>query len=132
LKTIEGTNTHRTVEGVGPETWKRILEFSAVSASAKVDTVVTTDVHRLIRLKNTLHSKSGFKKVQLAVSQVKEFDPFMSAVAFKNGAATVFISDAPKFRIGEEKFGPYKNQQIELPTAAALLLVCKGRAKVVE
>ena len=132
LKTIEGTNTNRVVRGVGAETWKRLFEFSAVSASAKVDTVVTTDVHRLIRLKNTLHSKSGFKKVQLAVSQINEFDPFVSAVAFKNGTATVFVSDAPKFRIGEKEFGPYKNQRIELPTAAALLLVCKNRAEVVE
>jgi len=132
LKTIEGINTNRVVRGVGPETWKKIFEFSAVSASAKVDTVVTTDVHRLIRLKNTLHSKSGFKKVQLAVSQINEFDPFASAIAFKNGTATVFVSDAPKFRIGEEEFGPYKNKRIELPTAAALLLVCKNRAEVVE
>jgi len=44
----------------------------------------------------------------------------------------VFVSSAPKFRLGGDTFGPYKSQKVELPTAAAVLLVCKGRAEIVE
>jgi len=42
------------------------------------------------------------------------------------------VSDAPSFRIGDEMFGPYKNQIVELSTNAAVLLICKERAKLVK
>ncbi|MCJ7718669.1 DNA primase, partial [Candidatus Bathyarchaeota archaeon] len=98
----------------------------------KIDTVVTTDIHRLIRLPGTLHSKTGLKKIEFPISHLEDFDPLKSAVVFKNGAVTILVSDAPEFRIGDKTFGPYRNQRIELPTAAALLLICKKRAEVAE
>ena len=66
------------------------------------------------------------------MSTIDVFDPFKSAVAFKISTVSVFVSDAPEFRLDDETFGPYKNQKVELPTAAAVLLICKGRAEVVE
>jgi DNA primase small subunit len=83
-------------------------------------------------LAHTLHGKTGFKKVEFSASVIEDFDPFKSAVAFKKDLVTVFVSDAPQFRLGEETFGPYKKQRVELPTAAAVLLICKGRAEVLE
>jgi len=100
--------------------------------SAKIDTVVTTDVHRLIRLTNTLHGKTGLKKIEISITDIERFDPFKSAIAFKEGTVKVLASDAPEFRLGDQTYGPYKNQQVELPTAAALLLLCKGRAEIKE
>jgi len=132
LKSWEDAGPWSVIKGVGFETWKKIAGFCAKSQSANVDTVVTTDIHRLIRLAGTLHGKTGLKKVEFPVLSIEDFDPFKSAVAFKKGTATVFVSDAPKFRLGDEVFGPYKERRVELPTAAALLLVCKGRAEVVE
>ncbi|MCK4435136.1 hypothetical protein KAU92_06560, partial [Candidatus Bathyarchaeota archaeon] len=111
------------VRGIGFESWKRIAEYSAKIQSAKIDTVVTTDIHRLIRLTETLHGKTGLKKVEFPISAIDDFDPFKSGVAFKSGTVTVFVSDAPKYRLGDEVLGPYKNQRAELPTAAAMLLV---------
>jgi len=121
-----------TVKGIGPETLKQIIDFCIQDGLARIDTVVTTDVHRLIRLAETLHGKTGFRKVELPSSQIESFDPFKDAVAFKRGMQTVFVYNAPHFRIGDEMFGPYKNQRVELPAAAAILLICKGRAEVVE
>jgi DNA primase small subunit len=132
LKSLKVAGSWSAVKGVGLETWKKLVEFSVQSYSARVDTVVTTDVHRLIRLADTLHGKTGLKKMEVALSALEDFDPFKSATAFKAGVARVFVSDAPEFRIGDETFGPYKNQEAELPTAAAVLLVCKGRAEVLE
>jgi DNA primase small subunit len=120
------------VPKIGFETWKKLFEFSAKSQSANVDTVVTTDVHRLIRTAGTLHSKTGLLKAEFSASSIEDFNPFKSAVAFKKGVSTVLVSDAPKFKIGDKTFGPFKNQKVELPLAAALLLVCKGRAEVIE
>jgi DNA primase small subunit len=120
------------VKGVGPETWRKIVEFCAQNQSAKIDTVVTTDIHRLIRLADALHGKTGLRKVGFPISNIEDFDPFKSAVAFKKGTVSVFVSDAPEFRLGDENFGPYKKQKIELPTAAAVLLICRNRAEVVD
>jgi len=132
LKSWLNKGTWSAVRGIGFETWRKIAEQSAKLESAKIDTVVTTDIHRLIRLVGTLHGKTGFKKVEFPISTIDDFDPFKSAVAFKTGTVPVFVSDAPEFRVGDEVFGPYRKQRVELPTAAAMLLVCKGRAEVIK
>lgn len=132
LKSWIDTGTWGVVKNVGFKTWKKIAEHGIKLQSAKIDTVVTTDTHRLIRLAGTLHGKTGFKKVEFAISAIDDFDPFKEAIAFKNGMTTVFVHDSPKFRIGDMAYGPYKQQKVKLQTAAAMLLVCKNRAEVVK
>ncbi len=98
----------------------------------KIDTVVTPDINRLIRFPNSLHGKTGLKKVEFPIAQIEDFDPLKSAVAFKTGEVTVHVSDAPQFRVEDEIYGPFERQKVELPTAAALMLLCKGMAEVVK
>jgi DNA primase small subunit len=117
---------------IGPETWMKIARHVKDVESAKIDTVVTTDIHRLIRMNGTLHGKSGLLKVEFPVKHLADFDPFTEAVAFKEGTAKVSVSNAPQFRLGEAMFGPYTEEEVELPTAAAILLICKGRAEAVK
>ena len=117
-------------KGFGTETYRKMVEHSKKSLSAKVDTVVTTDIHRLIRLPGTLHGKTGFKKVQIPSESLASFDPFKNAIAFKEGAARILVSDAPEFRLNNEQFGPFRNEKVELPTPAALLLICKKKAEM--
>jgi DNA primase small subunit len=132
LKNPLENRTWRGIKGVGSKTWRKIADHVVELQSAKIDTVVTTDIHRLIRLTGTLHGKTGFQKVEFPVSAIDDFDPFDSAITFEDDMATVFVSDAPEFRLGDEIFGPYKSQKVELPSAAAVLLICKGRAEVLE
>jgi len=120
------------IKGISTESWRKIAQYGVEKQSARIDTVVTTDIHRLIRLTNTLHGKTGLKKIEISVTGIEHFDPLKSAVAFKEGTVTVLVSDAPQFRLGDETYDPYKEQKIELPTAAALMLLCKGAAEVVE
>ncbi|NWF87667.1 DNA primase small subunit PriS [Candidatus Bathyarchaeota archaeon] len=130
LKKLENGKTIDLIREISLKNWEKIIKCCINFQSVKVDTVVTTDIHRLIRLANTLHGKTGLKKVQVPFSNIEDFDPFKSAVAFNHGRVSVFVSDVPEFRMGDETFGPYKNQKVELPTAAAVLLICKGRAEV--
>lgn len=111
---------------------RKISQFSVQRQSVKIDTVVTTDIHRLIRLTNTLHGKTGLKKTKVPVTRLEHFDPFKSAIAFKEDTVTVLVSEAPQIRLEDETYGPYKEQKIELPTAMAMLLLCKGAARMVE
>jgi DNA primase small subunit len=116
--------------GVGGGTWMRMAEYIKEQQTAKIDTVVTTDIHRLIRMNGSLHGKTGLKKVEFPAKDLQTFDPFTGAVAFKKGKMKVLVFDAPEFRLSGETLGPYKNQTVELPTAAAVMLICKRRAEV--
>jgi len=123
-------NRWTSIRGVSDETWVKIAEHVRNLESAKIDTVVTTDIHRLIRSNGSLHGKTGLKKIELPPSNLKDFDPFIEAVAFKGGKIKLLISSAPRFRIGDDEFGPYHDEKVDLPTSAAILLVCKGRGEV--
>jgi DNA primase small subunit len=118
------------VMGVGEGTWMRLAEYIREEKAAKIDTVVTTDIHRLIRMNGTLHGKTGLKKVEFPAKNLQDFDPFTGAVAFKKGKAKVLVFDAPEFKLSGVTLGPYKNQIVDLPTAAAVMLICKRRAEV--
>jgi DNA primase small subunit len=115
---------------VGGESWKKIFLYGIEKQSIKIDTVVTTDIHRLIRMNDTLHGKTGLKKVEVPIAKIESFDPLKSAIAFKEGTVAVYVTESPEFRLGEKTYGPYKRQEVELPTAAAMLLLCKGAAEV--
>ncbi len=119
-----------SIPGVSVQTWRKLAEHVKDLESANIDTVVTTDIHRLIRMNGTLHGKTGLKKIEFPADQLEDFDPFTQAVAFKKGTAKVLVSDAPEFRLGGETLGPYKNVTVELPVAAAIMLILKGRAEV--
>ncbi|HTY75514.1 MAG TPA: hypothetical protein VMD05_08115, partial [Candidatus Nanoarchaeia archaeon] len=120
-----------SIPGVSMQTWLKLAEHIREEQAAKIDTVVTTDIHRLIRMNGTLHGKTGLKKAEFPAKNLEDFDPFTEAVAFKKGRVKVLVSDAPEFRMSGETLGPYKNQTVELPIAAAVLLICKRRAQVV-
>ncbi len=119
-----------SIKGVKVQTWIKLAEHIRETQSSKIDTVVTTDIHRLIRMNGTLHGKTGLKKVEFPAKNLQDFDPFTGAVAFKKGKVKVLVSDAPEFKLGGETLGPYKNQTVELPVAAAVMLICKRRAQV--
>lgn len=120
------------VKGVSPKTMQRMVKHCIDSQSARIDTVVTTDIHRLIRLADSLHSKTGLKKVEFPLSEIDSFDPFKSAVVFRGGDISVSVSSSPEFTLGDETFGPYTDQKVNVPAAVAVFLVCKGRAEVAE
>jgi DNA primase small subunit len=115
--------------GVTEGVWKNVIEkaLTLMALPAKIDTVVTTDIHRLIRMPETLNGKTGLKAAMVRLDRLEEFDPFSEPVAFE-GKARVHVTEAPPLRIRDEEFGPYADTDVELPLAAAILLVAKGVA----
>jgi len=105
--------------------WKAMISraISKGALPAEIDTVVTTDIHRLIRLPETLNGKTGLRA--MAVSDLDAFDPFLDPTAFE-GEETVRVIEAPAFRMGKTTYGPYTKEDVTLPAAAAMLLLCKG------
>jgi DNA primase small subunit len=119
-----------SVKGFGLSTWKNISLKAVDRKAAKVDTVVTTDVHRLIRLPGTLNGHTGMMTMHISRERLDEFDPFRDSLAFR-GEMKVRVKDCPEFRLAERRFGPYSNEEVELPSYAAMLLLCKRRAEPV-
>jgi len=119
------------IKNISLDTWRKIAQHSVETQSVNIDTVVTPDVNRLIRFLNSLHGKTGLKKMEFPANRIDDFDPLKRAVAFKRGEITVHVSSAPQFRVEDQIYGPFEEQKVELPTAAALMLLCKGIAKVV-
>ena len=119
-----------SVKGFGLSTWKTLSVKAVDRRSAKIDTVVTTDVHRLIRLPGTLNGHTGLLTMQVPRERLDEFDPFRDSLAF-HGEMRVRVKDAPQFQLAERQFGPYLNEEVELPSYAAMLLLCKHRAEPV-
>lgn len=116
--------------GVGIGGWKKIVQRGIELQPAKIDTVVTTDIHRLIRLGGTLHGKTGLKKVEVSSERIDDLDPLKNAVAFNEGTVEVSVHESPEFRIGDATYAALKERKVELPVAAALFLLCKGAAEV--
>ncbi len=109
------------------DSFKKELEDIASKLSANsVDPVVTIDAHRIFRLQGSLSSKSGLAKVK--VDDIDTFDPFNDASLLDDEIVRVHIYNAPKFVINNNSFGPYNEVDIDIPTYAAVYLICKGLA----
>ena len=115
--------------GVTDRVWKNVIEKALVlmALSANIDTVVTTDIHRLIRMPETLNGKTGFRATMVDLDRLEEFDPFYEPVVFE-GIQRVHVMEAPVLRIRDKMLGPFADEDIELPLGAAVLLVAKGVA----
>jgi DNA primase small subunit len=119
-----------SVKGIGLSTWKTLSSRAVEKRSAKIDSVVTTDIHRLIRLPGTLNGHTGFMAMLVKKERFDDFDPFNESLTFQ-GTMKIKVADCPKFELANQKFGPYHDEQVELPSYAAMLLLCKRRAEPV-
>ena len=121
-------NPWGSIKGIGIKTWEKLVEASVDNQAVCIDTVVTIDIHRLIRMPLTLHGKTGLKVISVPSKSLETFDPLRDAVAFNEGTLKVYILAAHRFRIGEEIYGPYRRETVKLPIAAAIYLLCKRAA----
>jgi DNA primase small subunit len=122
----------KDAKDIGPKSWQEIAEKAAEFYGGEIDRPVTHDIHRVIRLIGSLNGKTGFLVNQLTRDELDGFDPFRDAIAFNEGQMKVkFLHKSPgvpKFRIGDETFGPFHGESVDLPTAAAAFVLCKGVA----
>ena len=98
--------------------------------TARIDAVVTTDVHRLIRLGNTLNGKTGLLAKAISYDALLSFDPLRDAVALPDEELRVYVRYSPRFSLAGNNFGPYRRQVARLPAYAAAYLILRGLAEV--
>lgn len=121
------------IENVKAPIIENIIAHSAIHMETKdTDKMVTIDTSRLIRLPDTIHGGSGLvaKKV---MNSLEEFDPLRDALAFGKEPTRIQLKDAvPEFDLGGSRIGPFDPGVIEVPEYAAIYLLLKDKADVVQ
>lgn len=141
---VEALTTNREIiikklqEGVIPtsilkfETFNKILKFAIEEFSCKIDSVVTADIKRLMRLPSSLHGKTGLKVSIINYIDLEKFDPLKDSVVFKKGHHIIkIIEKTPEIILNGELFGSFNPGDItEVPDSVAVLLVGKNYAEI--
>ena len=112
----------------GQVAYQQKLEEMKNSIGVKIDSNVTSDIHRIFRLEGSLNSKSGLAK--LACEDIEKFDPYIEACLIDDKPVEILANFPIKFGLKNRKFGPYTNEKISVPKYAAAYMVCKGIASV--
>ena len=94
-----------------------------------VDPNVTVDVRRIFRAPDSLHDESGLAKKE-AIS-LESFDPLKEAIVLSEEPVKVLIYYMPAIRFREQTFGPYKQEEVNVPAYLAVYAVLKGLAKFI-
>jgi len=129
LQRIQSNNPIWSIKGTSIDTWKALCAYAVKNIFPNIDIPVSLDVHRLIRLPDSLHGKTGFRVTRIPFEKIKEFDPFRDALVFGSQPLKVKMKGCPRFRIGDIIYGPYTPGEIvELPTNAGIFALCQGVA----
>lgn len=109
-----------------------VVPRAAIEVQGETDAPVTTDIHRLIRLPNSLHGGTGFRVVPLDREEIAEFDPFRDALLSgldETRTPVTYLEEARyPFPGGPVHAVPAGTD--ELPTPVALFLVLRGQAEL--
>lgn len=111
---------------------KKIIQAAKHLQASEIDTVVTTDIHRLIRMTKTLHGKTGWQVQNIPYGRLPDYDPLMDAVTITGQDVKLEFKHAEPISILGEKYGPYMDEVAELPLEAALYYLCKKGARVIQ
>ncbi len=109
----------------------KIVQHIIEENTCQIDEAVTLDIKRLIRTPNTLHGKTGFIAKTIELENLRKFEPLNKAILNYDFNVKIKTRVIPKMEIGKESFGPFENEEVEVPVYLALLAVLKGGADLI-
>ncbi|MEM3156247.1 MAG: hypothetical protein QW668_06390, partial [Nitrososphaerota archaeon] len=112
--------------------WTRLLDEAIRMEALRIDPVVTTDIHRLLRLSGTLNGKTGLLAKKIPLEMLEDFDPLNECVVLpREERVRVRVAYSPAFRLGGEEFDEISEpRSVMLPIYAGVYLVLKGLARI--
>jgi DNA primase small subunit len=114
---------------LSPSSRRMLVRAAIEAAAAHVDAVVTQDIHRLIRLGNSLNGKTGLRAQMMDPNDLDDFDPMWSAVALPiDEEVHVRVIRSGGMKLRGVEIPPVSRSIVKLPLAAAVLLLCRGVA----
>lgn len=117
---------------LAPDQATVILRLAVQEAAGETDAPVTTDVHRLIRLPDSLHGGTGFRVVPLDRVALERFDPMRDAPVGDggSGSTTVELLQDVDYRIAEAAVVGARGSPVDVSPAAALFLLLRGEGRL--
>ncbi|MBN2067617.1 MAG: hypothetical protein JW744_04070 [Candidatus Diapherotrites archaeon] len=110
--------------------WQSFIQ-SVIERISPIDRQTSIDVSKIVRVPETIHGETGLVAKTVSIDELKGFDPLVGAVGFgPNQTVKVFIIKAPRFHLAGESFGPFENQEAELPLNAAIFLLGRASARL--
>lgn len=103
------------------KTWQITIKNCISNEKAAIDEKVTVDIHRLIRLKNSLHGRTGLKAATFSIQELESQNPLDKVKAFR-GEALIEAKKAPQVMLDVN----LKEKEGEIPLYAALYLLLNG------
>lgn len=130
LSTITNKHPSNLFAYIDPKNLKILIKKAIKLQASEIDTVVTTDINRLIRLPNTLHGKTGWQVQTIPYEAISDYNPLQSAVVINGPTVKLQFKHTPKIKINDVEYGPYENEQAELPLGAAIFFLAKKGAMI--
>jgi DNA primase small subunit len=130
LKILTDKHPSNLVPIIDYKNLQNMIQKAVKLQAADIDTVVTTDIHRLIRLPNTLHGKTGWQVQTIPYGDLPDYDPLRSAIVLRGPHVKLEFREAPIIKIDETIYGPYSWETAELPLEAAMFYLCKKGARL--
>ena len=112
----------------GKVAYQQRLKEMKNSIGVKIDSNVTSDIHRIFRLEGSLNSKSGL--VKLACDNIEKFSPYTEACLIGDDPVEILANLPTEFRLKDRKFGSYTSEKVTVPRYAAVYMICKGIANL--
>jgi DNA primase small subunit len=111
--------------------WNTVLANLAEELKSPFDRQTSGDIHKLIRIPDTIHGSTGLLAKTISLEGLDSFDPLADTAAFSSDSKRkVFVSRSPKIRIGLEVLEPIENEEKELPASLAVYLIGNGAAEL--
>ncbi len=137
INQLSKKNEKWVIGGLGKMGWEKLKTFLLDVSKCEIDVPVSIDTHRLIRVRGSIHGKTGFVVKPLDYYEMVNFDPLSDPIIFSfeeksNMKVEIITPKCPEIRIKDEIYGSYKKgEKIEVPEAVAIFLTCKGVATIV-
>jgi DNA primase small subunit len=110
---------------------EHLIASAVALGSVKLDAMVTTDIHRVFRMPETLNNKTGL--VKRKCTDIVAFDPFVEGVALpeEDELISVRVDMCPQVALNGKTFGPIKSPtSVKVPLFLGVYLISRGAARL--
>lgn len=108
--------------------WKNAVEFVREKESFPVDRQTSIDIRKIVRLPDSLHGSTGLKASVVPTGSLKSFDALKDSIVFSDKPVRVKTGVIFPFSLNKKTFGPFENEEAELPMYSGIYLVARGSA----
>ena len=112
--------------------WNSLLESIIREQALRIDRQTSVDLYKIIRVPDSLHGSTGLIAKTFPINELKEFNAFNECIAFSEKPIKIQAKIVPKFELKNQSFGPFNNEEIQLPEHAAVYLIAGGKAELGE